>query len=118
MHAMAKKISDLEERNRELEELLGLTNSAPRPEGISEQAWKMAGLLAKHRLVTREFAFRAIYGSRPESDQPATIQIIDQVVCRLRRFLVGTDIVIKCEARAGYYADTENRKRINGFLNR
>ena len=70
------ELERLQNRVCELEELLGLHLERRLP-GFSDLAWQLLGLLLKHRIVPREFAHRALYGGRPEVDQPATPRASD-----------------------------------------
>lgn len=86
------------------DQFLGVTQPGP--------AAKMLGLLVRHRgVVSREFAFRVIYGGRPESEQPASMGIIDTHVCRLRRALKPHGIKIATYKGLGYIISSPDRTR-------
>lgn len=108
---MISRISRLESRIEELEELLGMRAVLPRITGFGVREWSLLGLLVRHRLVTREFAFPAIYGELHEDEQPAGLRIIDTIIHRLRVLLKPRNIVIETEKHTGYYFDEENRRR-------
>lgn len=114
---MKDEVQSLRDRVEELENLLGLCIEAPRPiVGIRGIGWKLLGLLLRHPMVGREFAFRALYGGRPESDQPADLRIIDINICRLRRALLPYRVIIKAEIGTGYFLDTKNKTRLTALV--
>jgi hypothetical protein len=112
----SSEVSRLRDRVEELEELIGLKVVGSRAAGLSVTQWLMAGLLLKRPLISREFAFRAIYGGRPESDQPTDIRTVDQHMCRMKRRLKAYGIVVKNTAHEGYYLDASSRRRLKELV--
>jgi len=110
------KLERLQDRIYELEELLGL-HLERRLDGFSELGWQLLGLLLKHRIMPREFAHRALYGGRPEADQPSTPRAIDQHLCRLKKRLRKHGISVMSEAGTGYYLDKANKERLAELVN-
>lgn len=111
------ELERLRDRIEELEELLGLTMPWPRyVRGFTPIRRALLGLLRRRPLVTREFAYRAIYGGRPESNQPADLRIIDQIICRLNRVLKDHGIRIQCDNRTGYYLAAEDKAALDQLL--
>ena len=108
---MISRVSRLEVRVEELEELLGLRCDRPRPRGFTPCAWKLLGLLTHRPLVTHEFAFRALYGWKAEGDQPADLRIIATHLARLRKTLRRYGISVGTSFGEGYFLDEENRRR-------
>lgn len=114
---MTDEIQALKDRVKELEWLLGLHRQWPRlpMKGIRVNGWNLMGLLLRWPLVTHDMAYRALYGGRPESDQP-NIHIITTNIHRLRRALEPYGITIRGEYGSGYYLDAENRKKLAGLV--
>lgn len=101
----------LRERIAELEDLLGMAPPPVYPfRWIGDVPMRLLGLIIRRGAVTREFAFRAIYGGLPESDQPKDDHVIDAHVCRLNKHLrpLGAEI----ESRYGQYLVGEKTKSI------
>lgn len=112
----SSEVQRLRDRVEELEDLIGLRVVGPRVAGLSDMEWRMAGLLLKRPLVSREFAFRAIYGNRPEAEQPKDIRMIDQNVCRVKRRLKAFGITVKNASNEGYYLDAESRTKLKELI--
>ena len=112
--ARMSEVEALKDRIRELEWLLGLRRQWPKPrlKGIRVIGWQMIGLLLRWPLVTHDVAFRAIYGGRPEADQPKNVHIITTVIHRLRIALRPYDIIIEGQYGSGYYLDAKNKQRL------
>lgn len=53
------------------------------------------------KCITRESIMAALYSARPDADEP-DIKIIDVLVCKLRKVLVGSGFWIKSEWGVGY----------------
>jgi hypothetical protein len=104
------ELERLRDRVAELEDLLGMAMVKPGI-GLSGLSGILLGLLIRRSAVSREFAFRAIYGARPESEQPTNLRIIDTLVHRLKIALRPHGIVVSTERFTGYYLDGENRRR-------
>lgn len=104
----------MQDRIEELEELLGLPMPRLRsiPDIRSTFDWRLLGLLMRRTLVTREFAFTALYGGLPEADQPKDVRIIDQRVYRLNLVLRRQGMHIETERFTGYYLDEKTKTRL------
>lgn len=110
---MTDELTRLRDRVEELEELLGLRMEAPLhfPVHLSRTEERLLGILSSGRLVTKEFAHRALYAARPDCDVPE-IQVVDVYACKLRRKLGPFGIAIKTKWGVGYYLDAENVARL------
>ena len=114
---MKDEMQCLRDRVEELENLLGLRIEPPRAiPGVRGIGWKLIGLLLRHPMVGREFAFRALYGDRPEIDQPLDLRIIDINICRLRVALRPYKVAIQCEIGTGYFLDEKNKTRLAALV--
>jgi DNA-binding response OmpR family regulator len=119
-----KEIARLRDRIEELEELLGMELPWPRPNlSLTPQEEKVLALLlrAEGRLVTRDFAFAAIYGGRPECDEPDYgAKLIDVWIFKLRvkikNALPLAGVKIRVEWGRGYYITKPDREKIVAFL--
>ena len=116
---MNNREAQLLDRIAELEELLGLR--MPKPSaglmlGMPKKSRQIIGLLMKRPLGTKEYIWAALYGDKPEADQPTCSQIIAQHVCRTNRVLKQYGIVIKTEYSIGYYLDKDDKKRLTALL--
>jgi DNA-binding response OmpR family regulator len=84
------KIADLEYQVEELREALCDCAQIPghKQLGITRSQHRVLVMLLKHQQVTRRAMFTALYGIRPEADQPnIEAKIFDVFVMRLRQWL-------------------------------
>lgn len=102
------------DRIAELETLLGLRIEPIPLFGIKKTGWKLLGVFLKRNLVTREFLFDALYGGLSEQEQPNTIRVIDQHVCRLNSKLKPFNVKIKSQVGIGYFL--ENRAHLLSLM--
>jgi DNA-binding response OmpR family regulator len=101
------------DRVEELEGLLGLTmigRDTILPIAITRAARPLLGLLLRRGQVTHSVAFTALYGDRPEAEQPE-LELVKIYILRLRRELGPHGIKIKTEWGVGYSMTSEDRKR-------
>lgn len=105
----------LKDRIQELEGLLSEPDEFV-PIKMSQTHKRLLGLFRKRRLVTKDFAFSALYGSRPECDQPE-IKIVDVMVCKLRKRLEPYGITIETQWGIGYYISEESRPKLDALFN-
>lgn len=113
--SLLDELSQARDRIEELEQLLGMKVPKPRPfKGMPDIRWNLLCLLVKHKMVTREMAFSALYGGRPEADQPANLLIINTSVSRLNRAI--KPIRIKTARHVGYYLEKEDRQKIKSMM--
>jgi len=108
------ELERLRDRVEELEELIGLTIDLPFYRlALSPTQARLLGLLLKRDFVTRDFAFVAMYGGRPEADQP-DIKCIDIYIHFLRKKLDQYGISIR--TRGGYFMEPADKKRLYEVL--
>ena len=111
----AAEVTRLQDRIEELEQLLGMKMPGVRMSKLSPTEWQLLGLLLKRPLVTREYAFNALYGGRVEADQPAS-NLISQNIVRLRRRLKDCGIAIQTQVFDGYYMLPEDKRRLRELI--
>ena len=102
------EVQQLRDQIAQLEEALGLNLQLPNEFGLTPLEMKIAGLLTRREIANRTMIFAALYGSRPECDQP-DIKVIDVHICKLRRKLAAKDVTIKTRFGVGYYVDARAR---------
>jgi hypothetical protein len=115
----------LRERVAELEDALGLTAEIPAElvprsicEGTSFGRPKVLEVIGV--LLTRPFAhsaalFDALYGTRPECDQPQP-QILSVYVCRVRASLRRHGIELKTRRGAGWYLTEDDKTKLRAVI--
>ena len=116
---MAEDINALRDRIQELEELLGMRLPQPRLGVLStvrKTGWKILGLLLKRGLITREYTYSALYGAKPESEQPVDPRVIDQHICRINKTLKLHGVRVRTEYGVGYYIDEQSREALKSML--
>lgn len=117
------ELEQLRDRVAELERIIGLNEAIPlgkllRPSGQWIGACEpMAGILLSREFVGRETAFIALYGGRPEQDQP-DIKIIDIIICRLRQALQPYQITVNTAWGRGYYMTAVNKAALRQLVAR
>ena len=106
----------LRDRVDELEELVGVRQRDEWALPLSAMQEKLVGLLRKSAVVNKERAYVAMYGARPECDQPVDFKIIDTMICNIRKKLAPYEIEISTKWGQGYYLSEESRTRLDAFV--
>jgi two-component system cell cycle response regulator CtrA len=109
------RVLELEDRIAELEEILGLNIKLPGELALTKTLTQMAGLLIKKEVVSSDMFYDAIYGGRPECDQPL-LKIIDVQLCKLRKQLALVDVTIRNRWGRGWYLDAADRAKLRGMV--
>lgn len=110
------ELERLRDRVTELEELLGLAdNEIYAMLGLPKLQRSLLGLLMKRPLVSRDTAFAAIYGDRPEASQPE-IKILDVHLSHLRGRLRGLGVTITTRWGEGWYLVLEEKAKLRSLL--
>ncbi len=106
------EIERLRNRITELEGLLGMAPILPwriKGHGIGPRCYQMLGLLLKRNgVVTRDFAFSALYGNNSDINP----RVIDQHIHRLNKRLKVFSIKIMTEPFIGYYLLDADRLKL------
>ncbi|MCZ7564720.1 MAG: helix-turn-helix domain-containing protein [Burkholderiales bacterium] len=110
MSGLEREVERLRDRVAELEELVGLRAEFPSRLGLTHTESMLFGLLVKRGMCTRDAIYAAMYGTRPDGDQPE-MKIIDAYVCKIRRKLAARRVPVKIECAwgRGYYLDEASR---------
>jgi DNA-binding response OmpR family regulator len=104
-------VQQLQDRIAELEELVGLHERIPWwvATKLTPIGAELLSLLLKREAISRETAHVALYGARPDAEQP-DIKIIDAYVCKLRAALRPYGVEIGCVFGRGLYFMTAAEK--------
>lgn len=109
----------LRERVRVLEEeLRGRGKNEETPPlslGLTGQEGRLLMHLLARDLCSKEQLFMALYGDRPEADEPE-IKIIDVLVCKLRKKLQSENIAITTIWGHGYMIDGKNKAALRALI--
>ena len=113
----ANELQALRDRVAELEELLGITGGDFNKLPIPPQQKSILNLLyrANGKLCSREHIYVAIFGMRPDCDQPHE-KIIDTQLCRLRGYLRPHEIAISSVWGVGWFIDEDNRAKLRAWI--
>ena len=112
----AAEIQKLQDRIEELEARLGLVSEAKfRPAGLTKTEWQFVSLVLKHKIISEEVAFRAIYAGRADVDHPGS-NIIHQTASRTGRKLAKAGIKLMVQAREGWYLLPEYKARLRALV--
>lgn len=111
------ELQTLRDRVQELEELLGYSVRDVGLAGLPlpPLARSMLGVLYKSHIASREHLFTALYGMRPEADQPE-ITIIDVQLCKLRKQLAKQGIAITLSRTAGWYLKPDDKEKVRLWI--
>ena len=111
------ELERLRDRVDELEELLGVRGTIPRKmfRSCPLAAEQLIGMLLARPSITREAAYTALYGGRPEADQPME-KIIGTRMCQARKALTPHGIAVKTVWGSGYYMTGENKAKLRALL--
>jgi DNA-binding response OmpR family regulator len=107
----------LEDRIAELESLLGI--NMPAILGLTKTQTVILGMLvaAPSGVVGTGAIITALYGARPEADQPkGPEKVIHVQVNSLRKKLGTRDIAIETRASVGYFMTSANKARVRALL--
>lgn len=115
------ELQQLRDRVAELEEAIGLTampalRAVLKPEGYWLSTCEtLCGMLMKRPCVPRSAAYIAIYGGRPECDQPDP-KLVDVTVHRLRQALRPHGVEIAVARDRGWYLTPENKEKLRALI--
>lgn len=116
---LREKIDVLREDNRQLREHIGMIDRLPDPDrlrilGISNTGYKILAILAKRKLVQRDFLASYLWndGNEPEDAEGG----IAVQLTRLRKLLAPYGIQIKNIRGVGWYFDDESSARANDLI--
>lgn len=115
------EIQQLRDRVAELERVLGLTARFPKTilaEGtrMTLQCEKVLGLLMARNTITIEAAYVAVYGDRPECDQPS-VGSVEIALYWLRKGLRPHGITIRnVYGRGLWYLDDADKAKIRALI--
>jgi DNA-binding response OmpR family regulator len=96
------------DRIEELEGLLGINLKLPNEFGLTPTEMRCVGAIVRRGIVNQEAIYTAIYGSRPESQQP-DMKIIDVYICKARKKMASKGFALKNNFGVGYYFDAGDR---------
>lgn len=102
------------DRIEELEGLLGLTLKLPNEFGLTQTEMKCVGAILRRGCINQEAIYAAIYGSKPDNEQP-DIKIIDVYICKIRKKLKARGYVLKNLFGIGYYFEGKDREALKGL---
>jgi DNA-binding response OmpR family regulator len=116
------EVSRLQDRVEQLEEVLGtgdddlelIRRAVP---ALTTSERKLLGAIHKRRgrVATKDILFEALYGDRPECDQPHA-KTVEVLMSKLRGKVAPLGIVIRTEYGSGYFMDAFDRLRLAGLL--
>lgn len=114
----------LQDRVDELEAVIGLKPRVPPSLPLTPNEADILGMaLAASGVLTKERIAVALYGGRPDCDQPASpLKSIKVMVCRLRKKLAAADPEIKIattiegDYHGGLYMTAANKSRVRALL--
>jgi DNA-binding response OmpR family regulator len=96
----------LQDRIEELEQLLGMAPTLPRPWRLTPREARLFGLLMKHAVLSADFIIAAIWGG----DAGTSDKSLEVLVFKLRRKLAPAGIVINTEWSTGYYIAADHKR--------
>jgi len=94
-----------------------MVDEAPHVIRLSPIQRILVELLLTREMVTREAAYQAMYGHRPDADQPQWEHIVDEHITHLRRRLPA-DIPIEREWAVGWYLTQASRAKLQALMDR
>jgi two-component system cell cycle response regulator CtrA len=72
-------------------------------------------LVNKDKVGRRDAIYTAVYGGRPECDQPA-VRLVDVYICRIRAALRGCDIKMVTVFGLGWAIAAADKAKLNAWL--
>lgn len=102
-----KTLEEALDRIEELEQLLAATDKAPLW-GLTRAEWTLLQFMLNKSLATKEMLYDLLYGGLSDVE----LKIIDVFICKARRKLLGTGIVILTCWGRGYYLEEESKVKL------
>lgn len=112
------ELQRLRDRVAELEALLGASEEDTvrlRALGLTKTSSLVLGIILKRPVASREAIYVAIYGARPDCDQPL-IDTLDVYATRIRQILRGINVELKTAHNIGWYIKPEEKKIVRDYL--
>lgn len=117
--AEKNELRDLRDRVQELEELLGVVGDEVERYmtrlGLLRIEAQILGYILKREFAPRDAIYVAIYGGRPERDQPE-INGVNVRMSRLRKVLRPLDVTIKNVWGKGWYMEPAEKAKLRAVL--
>lgn len=110
------RVRELEDRNEELKDLLGLNINAPCVVPFTKKERHLVGLLTMREMVTKDMAFAALYGDLPESDHPSDPGIITVYMWKIGNKLRDHGVIISMQRGVGWYLKKAQRAKLKALL--
>lgn len=105
-----QEIEALRERVRQLERLLIPEDVTILPEwGLVNSERRCFAALTTRDIVSKEYLFAALYGEKPDSDQPTEQSVVESHVSKMRKKLRLFGITVTSDRFVGY--SLTDRKR-------
>jgi two-component system cell cycle response regulator CtrA len=111
--ALERRIDELENRVRMLEEIAGARLDAPLEFGLTRNESVIFGLLVKNVMVRRSGMMEALYMHKQDE---AEIKIVDVWVCKMRQKLKPWGIQIETVWGRGYAMPAASKTIVAGIL--
>lgn len=114
------ELQRLRDRVEQLEDLLGMGNTMAKQLsatfGITQCQAKMLGVLLNRSMATKDAMYFALYGDRPEADQPLSESVIKKHFSRLRRRLAPAGVKIESIYGQGWRLPIEHKAKIRELM--
>lgn len=114
------EIQRLRDRIEQLEEMLGINPSTMTKIslslGVTKSQAKMLGILMKREVVSWDAMHFALYGDRPEADQPESEANLRKHIIHLRRRLEPTGIKVDAVYGLGWKLANEHKAKLREMV--
>jgi len=112
----SQTIERLQNRIRELEEILGVTTEFPPTLGLTLSEEALLDVLLKREIVTQATAFAVLYGSRAGGEPSDPKNVVSVLIMRLRKKLAAHGVDIKTRNGAGYYMTVKAKDQLRSII--
>lgn len=114
------EIERLRDRVEQLEDILGIGNTVTKQLsatfGLTQCQAKILGILLNRSMATKDAMYFALYGDRPESDQPQSDAVVRKHFVGLRRSLKPAGVEIEAIYGQGWKLGSEHKAKLRELM--
>jgi DNA-binding response OmpR family regulator len=114
LETVEKENETLRDRIAQLEALVFEETRLPVELKLTGQQERLVHFLFKRNEASKDAILSAVYGARPDADEPE-IKIIDVFICQARRKLAPFDIKIETIWGRGYFMPPASKVRLRAL---
>lgn len=111
-----KTLREALDRIDELEGILGMKHRLPNKLALTEMQHRIVGILVNRPIIDKQSLFALLYGQLPESQQPASVKVIEVHMVSVRRKLDKHGFKVLLDWGVGYYLEEGAREELRRLM--